>query len=240
MKKLRTLALLVSLLLLARLPALADGAPYKMKVETIERIGPQYKISVAYPQLSGLAKALSDPFNEQAKRQAEQRARAFVAEIQEIRRDMDPEQRPIELSLLSKVETKHLSRPLVVLYFTGYEFRGGAHGEPIYQTLALDALDGRDLEIQDMFLPDTPWLATLSKSAIAQLDKRAKELSTTADWIREGAGPKAANFQVFWPGQDGLHLVFPNYTVAPYCGGAPEVVVPYKALQKMLNPRYFH
>ncbi len=47
------------------------------------------------------------------------------------------------------------------------------------------------------------------------------------------------NFQVFWPGEDGLHFQFSNYAVAPYSSGAPEVVVPYTALQGMLNGRYF-
>lgn len=234
------LRILACLFMLAALPALADGAQYEVRVDKVERAGGGYKASVAYPQLSGLAASVAESFNTRAKDQAEQQARAFVTEVQEVRKDMPPEQAAIELSLTTQVETKHVSSHLVALLVTGYEFLGGAHGQPLYETVALDAVDGRDLEIQDMFKPNAAWVQVVSKSAIAQLGRRAKELDTTADWIRTGAGPDVKNFQVFWPGEDGLHFLFPNYSVAPYSAGAPEVVVPYRSLEGMLNDRYFH
>lgn len=231
--------LLLAMLLLAALPALASGAEHQVKVEKIERSGPGFTATVSYPQISGLSPAIAEPFNHKQRMQAEDKARAFVTECAETRKEAPSLPMSLEFSLTTEVETKHVSPRLITLLVTGYEFLGGAHGMPIFQTIALDALDGRDLEFQDMFKPGTAYLQTVSKVAIAALQKRASELDTTTDWITRGAGPDPANFQTFWPGDDGLHIVFPNYAVAPYSGGAPEVVIPYSSLQGMLNDRYF-
>lgn len=231
--------LLLALLFLAALPALASGADYRVTAQKIERKGPGFSVSVEYPKIAGLPPAVGEPFNHRQQMAAEDQVRSFVTQCADIRKESPQLPESLEFSLTTEVEPKHISPRLVTVLVTGYEFLGGAHGMPYFQTIAVDALDGRDLELQDMFKPNAPYLQTISKVAIAQLQKRASELDTTADWIARGAAPEAVNFQVFWPGEDGLHILFPNYSVAPYSGGAPEVVIPYSALQGMLNDRYF-
>lgn len=234
----RTLLFLTALLLLG-VPSFADGAPYRVEAGKIERKAPGLEVDVAYPKVVGLPEALAQPLNRRLKAEAEEQVRSFVTQAADTRKEAPDMPAEIVFSLTTQVEAKHASPRLVVALVTGYEFTGGAHGIPFFETVAVDALDGRSLEFQDMFRPGTPYLEKISQIAIRMLDARAQEIDTTKDWIREGAGPKAANFQVFWPGDDGLHVQFPNYQVGPYSAGAPEIVIPYASLKGLLNDRYF-
>jgi len=135
-----------------------------------------------------------------------------------------PDRVPWSLDLNYTVPFK--SSKVLVVYFAGSTYSGGAHPNPFLATLVIDQQTGQALQLADMF--SGAYLEEFSKYARAELAKR--DLSSEADWIARGTEPKAENFSVSYPTQNGFMLVFPPYQVAPYVSGPQEVLVPWSAL----------
>jgi len=134
--------------------------------------------------------------------------------------------------------TPYRTDKLAVIRLDGYDYRGGAHGMPIIETLLVDLIDGRLLTPADLFRPGSDWLQLLSDQSVAALKDRDL-LGPDMDWLRRGTAPEADNYQLLQPGPNGLTIVFPPYQVAPYAAGIQEVLVPWDALSGLLNPALF-
>ena len=129
------------------------------------------------------------------------------------------------------------ARYLAVL-ITGYDFRGGAHGMPIIEPRVFALTDGRRITPAGLFRPNTDWLGTLAKRCYAEL--KLRDLGGTDEaWLRSGTEPKAENYQLLFPGPEGLRVIFPPYQVAAYAEGTQEVLIPYRDLADLLEPALF-
>ena len=56
---------------------------------------------------------------------------------------------------------------------------------------------------------------------------------TDADWVKEGAAPKAENFEVFTLNRKGVTIHFQQYQVLPYVAGMPDVLIPQSVLKSV-------
>jgi hypothetical protein len=132
----------------------------------------------------------------------------------------------------------HQAERFIAIPFSGYVYTGGAHGMPIGAYLVLDRESGEPIPPAGLFAPESDWLTFLSRRASEVLRERDL-LTTDRDWLDRGTAPDPINYQLLYPGPDGLTITFLPYWVAPYAAGIQEVLIPYADLDGLLNPRLF-
>lgn len=110
---------------------------------------------------------------------------------------------------------------------------GAAHPGLNSLTLNYDLGEGRELALADLFLPNTNYLEAISNYCIAELSKQPFFEGP----FSEGAQPTLENYRNWNITSNGLLITFDEYQVAPYAAGPQQVVVPYSALQALINPQ---
>lgn len=125
------------------------------------------------------------------------------------------------------------SPTLISIRFQIYmDAQGAAHPNTNFATLNIDRQRHRRLGLEEVFLPGTPYLQTLSK-----LSKQVLlENLTEDDLFKEGLVPKPENFQTWNLTRTGLAIVFNPYQVAAYAAGPQEVLLPYAQLKGLIRP----
>jgi hypothetical protein len=91
------------------------------------------------------------------------------------------------------------------------------------------------LELQDIFLSDSPFLERLSAYCVKELTKGKRE-SEPSEWILDGAGPEIKNYRNFNLAKDGLLVKFDECQVGSYGEGAYHVFVPRGLLEAFIRP----
>ena len=122
----------------------------------------------------------------------------------------------------------------VSLIISNYIYLGGAHGSTVYKTVNYDLKNNRELELANVFAPDSNYLKTISDYIITDLKKQVGDLSDD-ETIKEGASANAKNFSNWNLSKDGLLITFEPYQVAAYAAGSPAVLVPYDKLKSILR-----
>ncbi len=103
-----------------------------------------------------------------------------------------------------------------------------AHPEHQVDSFTYDLASGRQIYLNDLF--KGAYLKAISAYASSTLQTSLGDYAN-ADMINQGTTPTADSFKVFIPKNDGLHVIFNEYQVAPYVVGEPEVVVPWSILK---------
>lgn len=143
----------------------------------------------------------------------------------------------LDWGLEVEVAEPYVNKNLVAYDFSGYDFRGGAHGMPILQTLLLERGDGSVIAPADLF-KDDKYLEILSRYCRNDLVKRG--IATADDeWMLKGSTPEVENYTVLLPGPKGITVTFVPYQVGSYAQGTQEILVPYSVLKGVLNPDFF-
>ncbi len=196
-----------------------------------------YGIDARVPVLAGDGPAI-DAANAALRARVEAMVDGFLKDHRELAEEAGgaPPGQPWSLEI--GYAAPYRSDRLAAVRLGGYDYRGGAHGMPIIETLLVDLADGRLLAPADLFQPNSNWPSVLSEQARAALKGR-DGLGPDQDWLHRGTAPEADNFQSLLPGTDGLTLIFPPYQVASYAAGVQEVSVPWRALAGLLNPAFF-
>jgi hypothetical protein len=229
----------VLVLLWLSLPVLATGALYQVKDGRLQRAEAGFTVDVRYPRVSGLGAAVDEAFNAESKRRAEQMAAEFEKHAREMLKEAPQAPGTQAQYLNADFQTKHLSDRLLALLISGAEYTGGAHPNPFFYTLLVDPKTGHKVPVSQLFESGCDYLALLRKLSLQDLKPRLEELNTDADWVSKGTEARQENFQLLWPGEEGLHLLFSPYQVAPYSSGAIEIVIPYEKLHGVLSDRFF-
>lgn len=226
-------------LLFLSLPVLATGAIYQVKAGNIQISEPGFTVDVRYPLALGLGPQVDQAFNMASRNHVRTVVKTFEQNARQSIKDADGSRGDLTQSLNLDFETKHLSDRLLAILVSGSEFNGGAHPNPIFYTLLVNPKTGRKVDVASLFAAKSNYLSELSRLTAAELKPRIKDLNTEEKWVREGTAAKAENFQIMWPGHDGLYILFPPYAVAPYSSGAPHVVIPYSKLEGLLSNQFF-
>ncbi len=227
------------LLLLLSLPVLATGAIYQIKSGSLQIAEPGFTIDVRYPLASGLGPKIDAAFNAASRNHVRSLVKTFEQAARVSQREANGAAGMLTHSLNLDFETMHLSDRLLAILVSGGEFQGGAHPDPILYTLLVDPQTGRKISVADLFNSKETYLSELSRLSAIELKPRIKDLNTNEKWVLQGTAAKSENFQILWPGNDGLYVLFPPYSVAPYSSGAPRVVIPYKKLAGLMSDRFF-
>lgn len=120
-----------------------------------------------------------------------------------------------------------------------YTFTGGAHGATDFIPFAYDA-DGTPITTEALFVPDSHYLERIAEYVRPVLKETLEENNIYLENMFD-VGTKAdpGNYMVFTVGDDGITFVFQQYQIAPYVAGTQRVVVPFDAIEDILNPSYF-
>ncbi len=128
--------------------------------------------------------------------------------------------------------------------FTIYQDTLGAHGNTFYHTFTFKTADGSTLGLKDLFVPNAPYLDTLSSISRAKLpaiiaentDSKLSDISQ--DDIVQGTGPNEVNFASFFLDGTSLVILFPPYAVAAYAAGPQTLAIPLTDLKNILRPEF--
>ena len=110
--------------------------------------------------------------------------------------------------------------------------QGAAHPGTHSRTVTYDLEAGADVRLEQLFLPGSDYLGTISRYCIAQLETR--DIGFEA--FSQGAQPVMENYGSWNITPDGLLITFDEYQVAAYAAGPQVVVVPYAELQSVIDP----
>ncbi len=103
-----------------------------------------------------------------------------------------------------------------------------AHPEHQIDSFTYDLSSGKQLYLRDLFKGD--YLKAIAAYASSALQASLGDYAD-AQMISQGTKPTEDNFKVFMLKNDGLHIIFNEYQVAPYVVGEPEVIVPWVTLK---------
>jgi Protein of unknown function (DUF3298) len=122
-------------------------------------------------------------------------------------------------------------RGIVSIHFTVSTYvMGAAHPFSYSSTLNYDLVQERTLQLEELFLPGSDYLGVLSTQCIQIISENGY-----MDWP-EGAAPEPDNYRNWNITPDGILISFDPYQIAPYAAGPQQALVPYAALQLMINP----
>jgi hypothetical protein len=111
-------------------------------------------------------------------------------------------------------------------------YSGAAHPGEVSQTATYDLGGGKQLGLEDLFLPDVDYLGVLSKFCVTQLGTR----DIGFQGFELGATATLQNYRNWNITPNGLMISFDEYQVAPYAAGPQTVVIPYSELASIILP----
>jgi hypothetical protein len=196
-----------------------------------------YEIDARYPQLTGGSNPNLEKFNQAVRASVTKKVAGF-------KKDMAPaegeEPRP-EGSMGSDLNVSYAvalaQDDLISVAFTvGSYYQGAAHPNTFSEVVNYDLKNGKQLKLADLFKPGAKYLQALANYCIADLKKQAKDKGLLDDEIQNGAAPNAKNYQSWTITKKGLGINFDAYQVGPYAAGPQYVLVPYSALNDVINP----
>jgi sirohydrochlorin ferrochelatase len=110
---------------------------------------------------------------------------------------------------------------------------GAAHPGLYNITLNYDLGQGRELALNDLFLPNSGYLEAIANYCITELSKQPG----FDEPFSEGARPTPENYDNWNISPEGLLITFDMYQVAPGASGPIQVLVPYDQLQIVIDPQ---
>lgn len=194
-----------------------------------------YDIKATYPQINGLKDvAVQNKINQNLKDLVDQDIAKFKSDYSPDAISTPYYKGPFQNTFSLDYST---STPLnfgnIVSIVLSQELYSAPSAHPVHQvdSFTFDLTTGEILSLDDYFTGS--YLQAFSDYASSSLPAILGDY-TDAEMIKEGTAPTADNFKVFLPKNDGLHIIFNEYQVAPYVVGQPEIVVPWSVLKPFL------
>lgn len=194
------------------------------------------EIFAVYPEISGVESAASaEKFNSVIKNKVTELIDAYKKQVADYSEE-DVKNLPAEVGLEQQIgyDVIMANNDFVSLLFSDYAYLGGAHGMTTYLPINYDLKNNRELQLADIFEPNSGYLKTLSEYSIADLKKRVGDMSDD-EWISKGAGADKENFGNWNLTKKGLLITFEPYQVAAYAAGSQTVIIPYDKLKNLLK-----
>ena len=207
-----------------------------MKIKTIRESSETkaLKTDLQYPVIQGLADpAVQEQLNQfyqglavQAKKTGEQNAADLAPVLIQFPEMQGPSAR---VQTWFDYHIKYNQNGLLSLVFLEYQFAGGAHGSTIQSGYTFDLATGKQISLEDQFLPGVDYVSVISKEVKRQIDERGltETLFEPFTKIRPDQGYYLTN--------QGLVVFFQQYEIMPYAAGIQEFTIEYQDLQGMLK-----
>ncbi len=137
-------------------------------------------VSVSYPQITNGSRALSPA--------AESFNRRVVALVQKAIKEGNPEPIPGRTSFETNYNVMLATNDLISIEMREYSDSGGAHPNTGFWSLTYDLSGNKELELEDIFKPDSDYKTAIARYVVADIDRRAAALEQE-DARREGRKP---------------------------------------------------
>lgn len=198
----------------------------------------RYKINVQYPQVSGLSNATAQ---QTINSDVSSLAASLVSKFKDEVNTSDQPKNGTAINALNvKYSTASANNALVSFVFDVEDAQVlAAHPNHYLLTYNYSVNQNKKLQLSDLFTPGSNYLTTISTIAKKQLADKEKQNPNASDLINQGAAPKAANFQLFTIGSNGLTIYFNPATVAPDYFGPMQVSVPFADVSSVINSSLF-
>lgn len=118
-----------------------------------------------------------------------------------------------------------------IKYDISFYSDGAAHPGHYSITINYDLANGRQIALNDLFMPGSNYLQVISDFCKTELAAR----DIAFDMFSSGADPLPDNYQHWNLSDGGLIITFDEYQVAPYAAGPQTVVIPFSVLQGVIN-----
>jgi len=213
---------------------------WRFETRTIEKQLTRTKFSIAvdYPQLVGDQSAAARTFNQAASALVASDINPYLKDNRDLEKEKHSHWKDVEEyhNISHKVIFASDEIISVLFYANGYSW-GAAHGYHYPLVLNYDLKRGRVLKLAGLFKPGSKYLQTIASYC---LDDLSRQLDMTPEQIQERSGratPTLKNYRAWVLTPKGLVIVFEEYQVTSYAGGEPKVLIPYKRLRDIINPR---
>lgn len=111
---------------------------------------------------------------------------------------------------------------------------GRAHPFHSHSVLNFDLIQGKELQLKNLFKNNAHFLETLSRLSVKQLNTA---IQAQDQWMLiQGTKPTLKNYKNWNLEEDALLITFDEYQVAPYNYGPQEIEIPYSEIEKLLSP----
>lgn len=225
----------------ANVPAAGGGETdgLTVRMETFSEETLSVDIEVRYPQVDGITESA-----EQAEMLNGELESTAIAWMDEFRREVADTASPDPLGTKSTIDINatvvSLSpRIISVLYEASVYSSGAAHPNLFYKTLNWDIVVASDIRQDDLFVNEADWITRFSELAIEDLENQFADVDDDFEAmstdIRQGAAPRAENFDAWTMDRSGVTLHFEPYQVAAYAAGPQHVDIPWREMADMLR-----
>jgi hypothetical protein len=213
------------------------SSSYKLLPDSIkeENKTKNYTISVEYLKMDGFKdKSTQEDFNQYVSDMVKKSVNDFKKEMIGWVSNIDAQS---EFDIGTTIFLQ--DEKIVSIRFDGYQYySGAAHPTTFFFSVNYNLADNEPVTFSSLFKGD--YLSRISSLCIKDLIRQAKEYApenTDYTAIKEGAGPRDDNFEVFNLMPDTLHITFPVYQVASYAEGPKEVDIPYKDIMSIIDKK---
>ncbi len=191
---------------------------------------PDYTLKVSAPVLSGSDNARVADFNLKTSVIVQEEITSFRQMLAEMPAT------PFAMGSAFDLSYALVSPPghILSLQFNIYVYAdGAAHPNSYARSFTYDLEKGQEISLEQLFLPGSNYLQTISQICATELSKRDIGFEMSSD----GAKPTPENYRVWNITADGLLITFNPYQVAAYAAGPQVVTIPYAALKTIIDPQ---
>ncbi len=212
------------------LPVMVEPVELKSSTVNEESQAPIYKITAQTPYLDPSTDPKVQAFNEAVKSIVDGEVAAFKGGMAEMPAE------PISAGSSFDIQHQLIGQKgniwSIQFNINGYA-DGAAHPYHYSITFNYDLQNGKQLTLDDLFLPNSNYLQALSDISKAELATRDIAFD---DEIQKGADPLAENYRNWNLSNEGfLVITFDEYQVAAYAAGPQTVTIPFSSLTQVIN-----
>lgn len=199
---------------------------------------PKLIMKITYPRLTGeTSPDTVDQFNELVSAIIKEEIAAFKQQVQEhqdAQQQTEKSELKNDLTIDFDSSTINMNdKPIMSIRFKVQAFITGMQ-RPYrrHRVLNYDLAEGRPLELNELFSPESNYLERLSNYAVSILTKRFKN----HDISISGASPMPENFKNWSLNPEGLRVTFDEYQIGSARYGTQSVLIPYSELNDIVAP----
>jgi hypothetical protein len=197
----------------------------------------KYSVDMEYLELTGANMPNADKFNQGVKSLATKEVNDFKKGMEEMSAEDTPADPEMSSYISMSPDVVLATDELVSVLFSVSNYEAGAaHPNSYGKVYNYDLKNGKTLQLGDLFKPGSNYLEAISRYAVSDLKKRLGPEGVDDEWIQNGAGPDAANYQGWNISKKGLAITYDPYQVASYASGPQHVIIPYSVLKEMIKP----
>jgi len=224
--------------LLVLFAASAFSQTYNIVQKKIDKLDKKlmYTLTLNYPQIESHTNIAQDDFNKFMKSKMQAEEDSVKKWMSDWKNDMTPK----DTSYYEEDDSVfyHDANAISVLFYVDTYFSGAAHPSNWSYSVNYDLNANKEMQLSDLLTG--AYVNKLSEFCIKDITRQKTEnegvqINEQDDQVKDGAGPKEENFQVFNITPEGLLITFPTYQVASYAEGPFDVLVPYAELKDFIK-----